>query len=197
MIAVAVLVVAIGAAFAVPSARTAILRWLGLEHVRVVRVDQLPPTRRAVASDLGTRVSLREARRLLPFEPLRLRAQPDAVFVQRGPGGARLSFVYGAVARPRLTLSEFQGTGVTQYIEKLVGEGTKVERVDVDGEPGLWLSGKPHAVFFENPNEPRLIYPDEPLLAGNTLVWERRGLTLRIEGDLSKADALRLASSLR
>jgi hypothetical protein len=198
VVAFAVLAVAVAAAFAVPPARTAILRWLGLDHVRVVRVESLPPTRKLAAADLGTRTTLEEVERRAHFQPLLPRAQPDSVYVRRTNESTRYTFVYGTVERPRLLLSEFRGVGVTKFVEKLVGTGTRVERVRVDGAPGLWLSGAPHAVYFADPGRFDQIHMDEPLLAGNTLVWERPGaLTLRLEGDLTKDDALRLASSLR
>src|SRR5690348_977781 len=111
VVALAVLVVAIAAAFAVPPARTAILRWFGLSHVHVVRVDQLPQTRKLSTADLGRRVSYAAAVRAGGFEPLLLPKRPDAVFVAREFGATRVTFVYGSVAKPKLTLSEFRGFG--------------------------------------------------------------------------------------
>jgi hypothetical protein len=198
VVAFTLLVVAVAAAFAVPPARTAILRWLGLEHVKVVRVDELPPTRRLEATDLGERTTLATARRRAGFVPLRLPGRPpDAVFVQTGVGSARVTLVYGSVEEPRLLLGEFRGVGTTKYVEKLYVGGTNVERVQVGRYPGLWLSGAPHAVYYSDPRFPREVYVDVPLLAGNTLVWEREALTLRIEGKLDKGDAESLARSLR
>jgi hypothetical protein len=198
VVAFAVLVVALAAAFAVPPARTAILRWFGLSHVHVVRVDQLPPTRKLSTADLGRRVSYPEAVRAVGFEPLLLPKQPDAVFVAREFGALRITFVYGSVAHPKLTLSEFRGFGVTKYVEKLAVPGTKVERVRVGGDPGLFLSGAPHAVYFVLSEGSGNVYLNPPILAGNTLVWERPDqLTIRLEGELTKGDALRLAKSLR
>jgi hypothetical protein len=199
VVALAVLAVAVAAAFAVPSARTAILRWLGLTHVKVVRVDRLPPTRRLSAADLGTRTTLADVARRAGFSPLVLRQRPDSVYVGlTGGGGSRVSFVYGEVSKPRLLLGEFRGVGVTKFVQKLAVPGTTVERVRVGGDPGLWIGGAPHAVYFAQPGSFQDIFVDEPLLAGNTLVWERPdGLTLRLEGDLDKDDALALAKSLR
>jgi hypothetical protein len=197
LIGLAVVAVAIAAAFAVPSARTAILRWLGLSHVRVVRVDTLPPTRRLAAADLGTKTSLAAAERRLGLAVLQPRDRPDAVYVFDGTGSRRVTLVYGSVAKPRLLLSEFRGVGTTNYIQKMVKPGTTVERVRVGDAPGIWFSGT-HAVLYELPGEPRNVYTAEPLLAGKTLVWERpNGLTLRLEGKLTKADAERIAKSLR
>lgn len=197
VLAFAALVLAIAAAFAVPQARTAILRWVGLSHVRVVRVDDLPRTRTLSGADLGARTSFVAATRAAGFEPLVPKGRPDAVYLARTDAGVRVTLVYGEVSKPRLMLSEFRGTGTAKFVQKLASGGTKVESVTVDGAPGLWLSGAPHAVYFAKPGEFDTVYIDEPFLAGNTLVWERpRGITFRIEADLSKHDALRLAESL-
>jgi hypothetical protein len=197
-IAFALLVVGLAAALAVPPARTAILRWFGLEHVKVVRVDELPPTRRLQPADLGRPTTLAAAGRVAGFTLLRLRGRaPDAVYLHYGLSGARVTLVYGSVARPRLLLGEFKGFGTSKFVEKLVDGGTKVERVHVGRAPGLWLSGAPHAVYYGDPEAPRNVYIDEPLLAGNTLVWERGEVTFRIEGSLSESQAEKLAAKLR
>lgn len=198
VLAFGALVLAVAAALAVPQARTAILRWTGLSHVRVIRVDELPPTRALSGADLGKRTSFVAATRAAGFELLVPKARPDAVYLARTDAGVRVTLVYGEVSKPRLMLSEFRGVGTTKFVEKLASGGTKVERVTVDGSPGLWLSGAPHAVYFARPGALNTVYIDDPFLAGNTLVWERPGgLTYRIEADLSEHDALRLAESLR
>lgn len=198
VLAFAALAIAIAAAFAVPQARTAILRWVGLSHVRVVRVDELPPTRPLSGADLGTRTTFVAATRAAGFELLVPDRQPDSVYVAHSDAGVRVTLVYGDVSKPRLMLSEFRGIGTTKFVEKLADGGTKVERVTVDGSPGLWLSGAPHAVYYAKPGEFDNVYVDDPFLAGNTLVWERPGgITYRIEADLSKREALKLAESLR
>lgn len=197
VVAFAVLAVAIAAVFAVPSARTAILRWLGLANVRVVRVTRLPETRRLAASDLGTKTTLAAAQRRLGFALQQPRERPDSVYLQTTIGPPRVTLVYGSAKKPRLLLTEFRGTGTTNFVQKLVGPGTTVERVRVEGNPGLWIAGQPHAVYYTL-GSTRMVYIDEPLLAANTLVWERPGgITLRLEGRLSKGDAIRLAGSLR
>jgi hypothetical protein len=198
VLALAALAVALAAALAVPQARSSILRWLGLRHVRVVHVGELPPTRPLSGAVLGTRSTEVAATRSAGFELAVPREHPDSVYIAQTSSGTRVTLVWGKVTKPRLMLSEFRGYGTTKYVEKLVGGGTHVERVQVDGSPGLWLSGAPHAVYFAKPGEPDNVYLDEPFLAGDTLVWERReGLTFRLEGRFSKDEALRLAKSLR
>src|SRR5262249_47271882 len=62
-----VLVVALAGVLAVPSARTAIERWLGIGGVRFEFVDRLPLRTVAGAPDLGTTMSLRDAQARAPF----------------------------------------------------------------------------------------------------------------------------------
>ena len=46
-------------------------------------------------------------------------------------------------------------------------------------------------------DEHGLLYPETARLARDVLVWEERGRTIRLEGDLSRAEAVSLAESLR
>jgi hypothetical protein len=178
-IALAVLVVAVGAVLAVPPARTAVLDWLGLRGVSIVRVDELPPTPAIERLDLGRKVTLEEA-------PLWLRVpedKPDSVYV----GDGRVSLLWGTPDRVRLLLTEFRGKA---FIEKLIEPDVRVERVTVNGEAGVWLE-EPHVVFFEDLRG--RVRRSTGRLAGNTLLWQHGEVTLRLEGDLSKEEALRIA----
>ena len=62
--------VAIGAAFAVPQARSTILRWLGIGGVRVQFVDRLPVVPANRTPIIGVPVSLDEARARVGFRVL-------------------------------------------------------------------------------------------------------------------------------
>jgi hypothetical protein len=205
VIALAALAVAIGAAFAVPPARTAILEWLGLRGVEIRRVAEpptapTPPTTpgAAVGADLGlgVHVSLAEAKRRASFRVVAPKldslAAPDVYFASSLPGG-QVALVYGPAGN-RLLLTQFQATPGFPYIQKSVGSGTKVESVTVDGQLGFWLTGDPHELFYE---DPRGVVRDETIrLAGNVLLWERGTVTLRLEGADTKAEALRIARSV-
>src|SRR5262245_25180945 len=180
-IALAVLVVAVAAAFAVPPARTAILDWLGLRHVSIVRVDDLPETSPIVRLDLGRPVTRAQA----PLWTLVPEDEPDKIFVDDGT----VSLVWGDPGRPRLLLTEFQGQA---FIEKLIQPDTRVEPVTVNGRPGAWLE-EPHVVMFRD--QKGQLRDDSARLAGKTLLWEHGELTLRLEGDLTKEQALRIARS--
>ena len=180
-IALAVLVVAVGAVLAVPPARTAILDWLGLRGVSIVRVDELPPTPPIGTLDLGRRVTLEEAPpwTLVPDE------EPDSVWVDDGA----VNLLWGTPDDVRLLLTEFRGA---PFIEKLIEGGTEVEHVTVNGRPGVWLE-EPHVVMFRDPRG--RLRDNAARLAGKTLLWMHGDVTLRLDGDMSKAEALRVARS--
>jgi hypothetical protein len=198
VVALAALVIAIAAAFAVPPARTAILEFLRIQGATVERVEE-PPTVTRVDLGLALPVELEEARDALAFEPLVPEfpglGTPDAVYLDRHAFGGQVLFLYGTEQAPRLLVSEFRGDTNPLLIEKAAGPGTSVEPVTVgEDNPGFWVSGEPHEFMYRGPDgEPRL---DTVRLAGNALLWQRGPLTLRIEGDLTKERALELAATL-
>ena len=60
----------------------------------------------------------------------------------------------------------------------------------VNGQPGAWIE-EPHVVFFEDRRG--RMRQSTGRLAGKTLLWQHGEVTLRLEGDLSKEEALRIA----
>ena len=102
VLVLAVLVVALAAALAVPQARTSILRFFHLEGVTVERVDRLPATRPLGRLELGAPVTPAEARRRLGV-PVLFPAgdRPDAVFFDGAPGAGGVNLLYGSAARHR------------------------------------------------------------------------------------------------
>jgi hypothetical protein len=93
-----------------------------------------------------------------------------------------------------MLIIEFRGT-TTPYIFKVIGPGTRLTRVRVGGNPGLYLSGAPHQVLFQALNGN--IQTDEVRLAGNVLMWQQGPVTIRIEGARRLAQAVAVARSLR
>ena len=194
-IALAMLAAALAAALAVPQARTAILELLGLRGVEIRRVDELPAVRATAPLHLGRRVTLAQASRAVGRTILVPRLdglEPDAVYVEPALPGEPVSLVYGRLERPRLLLTQFAGE---LLVGKLLGPETRAEPVTVDGGRGIWLEGAAHTFFFRDENGVGVA--ESQRLAGNTLLWERGELTLRLEGDLSRAEALRIARAVR
>jgi hypothetical protein len=192
-------VVLVAAVLAVsPGARSAIRDWLGLGGVQIVRVDELPEVeRRDIPPFLGERVPLEQSRRRVEFAiawPREL-GEPDEVWVRDYPPGGAVTLVYGSAAQPRLLLTEWRGYTTEPVFLKTVAPGTRIETVNVGVSPGVWLDGAPHAVVSAARDGSE--YEDMLWLAGNVLVWERGGRAFRLEADVGRDDAIRIAEDTR
>jgi hypothetical protein len=197
LIALAVLAVAAGAAFAVPQTRAAILEFFHLRGVTIERVDELPtvPVQAGLGTFLGDRVTLGEARERASFDVVVPEAlgEPDEVYLQESPpAGGMVSFVYGTSDDPHALFTQFAGR-VDEVIFKKIASDTKIEPVTVDGQPGYWLEG---AHFFSYLDRRGAMQSEQVRLAGNVLLWESGTRTLRLEADISKEEALHVAASV-
>jgi hypothetical protein len=204
------------AVLASPGGRDALAERLGLRGVKITYVATVPavvteppgqtPAPLGNTLALGRSVSTAEAQRSVAFavlgpEPDRF-GTPDAVYLGAPPPGGQVSLVYRAREGlpPAETIgigmlfTQFRGSVDTPFVEKLLAAGTRLERVSVGGRPGYWIEGRAHAFLYRDANgQPR----DERIrLAGNTLLWEQDGLTLRLESALSRDEALRVAESI-
>jgi len=197
-----------------PEARNAIADRLGLPGVLIRWVDEVPtpePSQVGAPLRLGRQVTLDEAQAAVGF-PLRIPTAvgfdaPDEIYLLDKDYSAMVSFVYPAA--PGLPASDQTGVGalLTQFpgeadrgmIEKGLpddgAQATHLQAVSVDGEPGFWISGAPHAFFVVcyGAGDCR---QEWYRLAGNVLLWEQDGVTLRLESALSLEDALAIAESV-
>jgi hypothetical protein len=188
----AVLLVALAGVLALsPGARSAFLEIFRLRGATVELVETLPDVR-PQGIDFGERVEREEAERRVGFELLGLDGvDPDAVYVL---DGRLASLVYGDSPRPRLVLSQLRGSVYEGFVKKAGTRGTSVEEVTVEGQPGLFVSGDEHFVMFRD--EFGGITDERTYLAGTVLLWNRGDLLLRLEGDLTREEALELARSV-
>ncbi len=153
---------------------------------------------------LGTEMSLEEAQRHVPFRillPVAL-GPPDAVYLDETRPVSVVTLVY----RPRppeipasqmtgvgLLVMQFQGSPDEPVFAKGVGPESVIEPVTVRNGPGYWIAGGPHILILRTPSGE---WRDQQRLAGNTLLWVNRDLTLRLEGNISKETALLIAESM-
>jgi hypothetical protein len=198
--ALVALAAALGAVLAVPSARTALLEWLGIRGVTVTRVETAPTAPAPAQADLGLgeRIPLGEAsaRAGSPVAPPpRAAGAPDEVYVAPVAGATQVAFVWrsedGSV---ELLLTQARASLEQDFARKLAGPETTIEELRVAGAPALWLAGEPHAFGYVYPGGG--IVSETLRLAGNTLLWERGGTTFRLEGDVTREEALRIAESV-
>jgi hypothetical protein len=209
--AAAVAILALAAVLAYSPSRDAIAGWLNL-HTIFRQVTQLPtpspqpPGPLGQRLGLGGRTTLAQARSMAwPVLVPSSLGQPDEVYLQRPPDGppqGEVTLVYSA--RPGISTSGQTGVAVlvteargavnADFFGKVIGPGTTIETVTVAGHQGYWISGKPHLFFLVDAAG---TIRDETLrLATNTLLIEYGSTIVRIEGDLTKAQALQIAESL-
>jgi hypothetical protein len=119
---------------------------------------------------------------LLPRKPEL--GKPDEVYA---PGTSRkegVVLVYGGgLPSPgdtgiSLVLTEVPGDLEPAYLSGKTTIKSELERVSVDGGPGYW-SVAGHR------------------LPGHVLLWEQGGVALRLEADVEKEQAIRIAESVR
>lgn len=193
LVAVAAAVVAVGVAFAVPQARSSILRFFHLGAATVESVDTLPPAQqRPLAAGLGPARSRAAAERIAGF---------PIVLPPFSHGAPRRYY-----ARPGLIATSFRSHGKPVLLAELSGQqlgftkkftspATDVQPAEVSrAYSSLWLSGGPHVIVWGSPNGSMRQLTTR--LAGNVLVWETRSRTYRLEGDLSRAAAIALAGQI-
>jgi hypothetical protein len=128
--------------------------------------------------------------------------RPDAVYVDPDqPADGRVDLVYRA--RPGLPASPYTEAGllITQFradvdvdfMKKLSG-GSQVEFLSVAGGPGYWLPQTHELIYTDRLGAPQ---QEVTRLAGSTLIWQRGDVTYRLEGQVSREQAIRIAESMR
>jgi hypothetical protein len=94
-----------------------------------------------------------------------------------------------------LLVGEFRGDLLPEYLGKIAGETTSIERLRVDGHRAIWIEGAPHPFFYRPPDAE--FAESELRLADNVLLIERGNLLVRLEGAFGRDRAVELARSLR
>jgi len=208
--AAAILVLAALAAYT-PS-REAIAGWINLHTFfrtvpHLATPTPLPPGPLGQRLGLGRQSTLAQARAAVTWPllvPTSLR-QPDEVYVgpaPDAPSGGEVTLVY--TARQGIPAAGETGVGVlitesrgainSEFFGKIIGPGTTIEPVTVAGSSGYWISGAPHdVVFVDSSGGVRF---ETLRLATNTLLVNVGGTVVRIEGNLTRAQALEIAASL-
>jgi hypothetical protein len=171
-----------------PVARTAVADALGLRGLIIHRLPQPP----AASTDLrlGERVPPPEAQRRAPFPLLQptVLGPPIEAYVDAAVG--QFAFVY----RPRILLTQFQAGLEPGFFAKGLGPDTRVEQLEVNGGRAFWIAGRAHVFYYRDKDGQ--IRDESIRLAGDVLLWEQAGLTLRLEGAPSRDEALRIARSV-
>lgn len=141
----------------------------------------------------GERIRPREARARMDGTLLlpRTLGKPDEVYAGGASGEDGVILVYRDGLPPlgdtglSLVLTEVPGDVGPAYLRGKTPAGSEFERVDVDGDPGFWSPSGRVPSSMDTP------------LPGNVLLWEKRGVALRLEADVHKERAIRIAESVR
>jgi hypothetical protein len=152
---------------------------------------------------LGEEASLEEARRQVDFGvlvPTAAGLPEPVVYVDDEPPGGRVSLVYAA--GPRLPETEETGVGMLlmqfrgrlelPFLEKLV-RADQIREVEVGEIRGYWVEGEHVLVYLD---ERGRSFEERSRVAGNTLLWQRGDVTLRLESALPMEEAIRIAESM-
>lgn len=206
------LLVALAALVLYTPTRDVIARWFNL-HANIQRTEHpptpspLPPGPLGQRLGLGSSTTLDAARTQVKWNitvPQSL-GQPDEVYLQQPPAGpsqGEVTVVYSA--RPGIPVSgqtgvsvlvtEARGSVDRNIFGKMLGPDSTLQEVQVNGQPGYWIAGTPHVFYFIDANGN--FRQDTMRLATNTLIFNNGETLVRIEGNLTKAQALGIAKSL-
>ena len=189
-------------AIAVPDSRSALAELFnigGVEARDSRRVDGAAPSTTSSTSssssparpDVETVESIAAADRAVDF-PLRLPpgVTPVALTVDhRVPGGA-VAADFGAYRLVQLAAPD-SGAVMT----KVLDPRTRLTATTVRGVPAAWFTGSHHRIAYLDRNGD--IRYDTMREVGHVLLWSEAGVTFRIEGPETLAEARRIAESIR
>jgi hypothetical protein len=155
---------------------------------------------------IGQQVTLDDAHSLAGFTlrvpTLAGLGDPDQAYIMDPPVGGAVTLVYGE--RPGyplqagraygLVITQFRADIDPEYFEKLISLGVSVTNAMVNGHPAYWVAGGEHFFFYRDANGQ--VVNTTLRLAGDTLIWEENGVTMRVEGAPSLTAAIAVAESL-
>ena len=192
LIVVAVLAVLLAAT---PQGRAVVAHVLRFAGVELQQEPGPAPSPRSSAALPGERrMSLAEARQHVSFPilvPAAL-ARPGEVLVS--DGGRIASLIYRRTPYGLVRVDEFAGHVDPVFFQKFI-QLSNVTQVRVNGLKGLWIKG-PHVLLYVT-RDGTPAAASARLTTGNTLIWGTPQVALRLEGNLTKTEALAIAGSAR
>lgn len=173
-----------------PPVRATVLEWFGFGGV-IVREAPVPgPSSAPPPPAVRSGVSLPRARELAGFTLMVPAELPTPDGVEVSADRRMVSMSWADTPTGTVRLDQFDGR-LAPMMGKFAQRHT---RLDLDGDPALWFE-EPHGVVVLHPDGSERF--ETARLAGNTLIWQRDGITLRLEGDLDRQRAVAFARSVR
>jgi hypothetical protein len=153
----------------------------------------------------GEPVTLEEANRRYRSRvrlPKSLRG-PKALFWMEPPKSGQITAVWPAspqlpaLAGPKVGLlfTQFRGSARSEavIVKKTDVGRSQIEPVTVNKSSGSWIAGTHVVVIVDDSGERR----ENQRMAGSTLIWTDGAFTYRLEGAITKGEALRIARSVK
>ncbi|MFF8804225.1 hypothetical protein [Streptomyces omiyaensis] len=179
-----------------PPVRAAVVEWLGVGGVVVEYAPGAPPVAAAEVPGCPDAVPVAEAARRAGFAPPLPEGVAGAVASVTGRAPTAVAGVcWRSAAGTAVRLDVFPGTLDPGFVKEVRVQPEPVALAD--GTAAYWFA-EPHRLAFPLSSvEGR--WRQEVRTAGPTLLWVRpsAGLTLRLEGIPDRAEALRVAASVR
>ncbi len=195
--AVAIVLVLLLSLLAIPPVRAAIIEFIQIGAIKIFDVPSAQPTlteplQKLSLGDIGTEITLAEAQDIMPLLMPTIpnyAAAPDAIYRQTlNEREAVITLVwYGNDARPQIALTQI---GIPSFGIKWAS-GEQVTATAVNDLPAVWIEG-PHLFSFAE-----FAFSDFVTIDSQVLLWTAGDNTLRLEGDLTLAEAVDIAESLR
>ena len=118
---------------------------------------------------------------------------PVAVHLLGEPPVARVTLSYG----DRGSLTEFVGSADPEGFQKLIGGGTTVEALTLNGKPAYWISGAPHELVVLYQDATGVPTWESIVVDGDVLIWQDGDVTLRLSTSIGRTEAIAVAGSMR
>lgn len=182
VLAVAVATVLVGAAVQ-PSALSAVARFLG-----VTQVDELAPLGGVAPPFLGEAFPREGAQRFVDFRvrTIAVLGEPRRFYARNDLVGGMVSVSYAG----GIVLSQWSARDVAATVEVVPANG-----IAEDVGSAVWIAGKARGTFVVTGADGAL-HREEFVVGSGALVWEHAGVGFLLQGAGTKADAVRLASSV-
>lgn len=191
----------------VRSAVASVLEFVGID-IRQSDVGASPPSPSPpMGGELGRLVPVGEVSQaagfLVPLPRTSQLGSPDEAYLLDEGDHQVVTLVWrrddkipvSAASDAAVLLSVFQG-GPTrvEYLEKILFQGSRAHRVQVNDNPGVFVDG-PQTVLYLSSN--RDVEEAQSRLSGNSLIWQQDGLTFRLESALGQPASVAIAASVR
>ncbi|HEV7650240.1 MAG TPA: hypothetical protein VGP26_19000 [Actinophytocola sp.] len=189
------LLAALAVAMAVsPTVRAAVLDFLRFGGVDIhFAPPPVAPTNTGTALPGERDVSLARARSAVDFDIRvpRLLGEPASVrVIENVPDDGTPPRVV-SLRYDNARVDEFDGR-ISPVFEKFT-HADDVVRTTVRGAPALWVP-RAHPILYVDAHG--VVHEEAARLAARTLIWEENGLSYRIEGDLTRQQAVAIAESM-